>query len=81
MSPKPKPAIRLGLFGSMIFGAVLAFAGYAFKHYLYDSGMYGGDDGTKIAIAGWVMMLIGAFIVVANLAWLGFILYLYFTEK
>ena len=72
--PRTQKTIRLGLFGSIIFGAVLVVLGYLLKDFL------GGTEGqtdraqTLGSRFGLGMMIFGAVIVVGNLLWVALII-------
>ena len=74
MSLRGQRPKKLGLIGSIIFGAVLFGAGYWLR------GFIGGlaDQTSEHAVMGgraaWGLMIVGGIIVVGNLVWIGFIL-------
>ena len=66
---------KLGLLGSIIFGALLFVGGYGLRVFV------GGldDQSTEHAVMGgrvaWGLMIVGGIIVVGNLLWIGFMLF------
>jgi len=68
--------IQLGVFGSIIFGLVLSAAGFALKKFVVDSGILSGDDAVTMGRAAIGVMMVGGLIVVGNIAWIGFCVFM-----